>query len=96
MYEHIYILKYGKAIKYQNVGKADIDGILPKGRYPPCLSMADRALLAGYPRYARFPNSVITVFIDSIALLIGHQPTVVGDRKLTSRVSCRKGPICYE
>ena len=28
-----------------------IDGILPKGLYPPCLRMADRALLAGYPRY---------------------------------------------
>ena len=28
-----------------------IDGILPKGLYPPCLRMADRALLAVYPRY---------------------------------------------
>ena len=28
-----------------------IDGILPKGPYPPCLRMADCALLAGYPRY---------------------------------------------
>ena len=27
------------------------DGILPKGPYPPCLRMADRALLAGYPRF---------------------------------------------
>ena len=27
------------------------DGILPKGPYPPCLRMADRALLAGYPRW---------------------------------------------
>ena len=26
------------------------EGILPKGPYPPCLRMADRALLAGYPR----------------------------------------------
>ena len=26
----------------------DIDGILSKGPYPPCLRMADRALLAGY------------------------------------------------
>ena len=31
---------------------AYIDGILPKGPNPPCLRMADRALLAGYPRYA--------------------------------------------
>ena len=29
-----------------------IDGILPKGPYQPCLRIADRALLAGYPRYA--------------------------------------------
>ena len=28
-----------------------IEGILPKGPYPPCLCMADRALLAGYPRH---------------------------------------------
>ena len=30
---------------------AYIEGILPKGPYLPCVSMADRALLAGYPRY---------------------------------------------
>ena len=30
--------------------KLSIEGILPKGPYPPCLRMADRALLAGYPR----------------------------------------------
>ena len=29
---------------------SQIDGILPKGPYPPCLRMADRAILAGYPR----------------------------------------------
>ena len=28
---------------------AVFDGILAKGPYPPCLRMADRALLAGYP-----------------------------------------------
>ena len=28
-----------------------IEGILPKGPYPPCLRMEDRTLLAGYPRY---------------------------------------------
>ena len=30
---------------------AYIEGILPKGPYLPCVSMAGRALLAGYPRY---------------------------------------------
>ena len=29
---------------------SQVEGILPKGPYPPCLRMADRALLAGYPR----------------------------------------------
>ena len=28
-----------------------IEGILPKGPYLPCVSMASRTLLAGYPRY---------------------------------------------
>ena len=28
-----------------------IEGILPKGPYLPCVSMAGRALLAGYHRY---------------------------------------------
>ena len=32
--------------------KTHIEGILPKGPYPPCLRMADRAFLAGYPRYS--------------------------------------------
>ena len=34
-----------------------IEGILPKGPYPPCLHMADRALLAGYPRNVPYPVS---------------------------------------
>ena len=32
---------------------ANNEGILPKGSYPPCLGMADRALLAGHPQYMR-------------------------------------------
>ena len=36
-----------------------IDGILPKGPYPPCLRMADRALLAGYPRYTEFGTWIV-------------------------------------
>ena len=28
-----------------------VEGILPKGPYLPCLRMADRAILVGYPRY---------------------------------------------
>ena len=34
---------------YKTSGR--FEGILQKGPYPPCLRMADRALLAGYPRF---------------------------------------------
>ena len=36
-------------------GKINIDfeGILPKGPYLPCVSMAGRDLLAGYPRFVK-------------------------------------------
>ena len=45
--------------------KAKFDGILPKGPYPPCLRMADKALLAGYHRiiwryYVMMCNNHIT------------------------------------
>ena len=33
---------------------SDVDGILPKGPYLPCVSMAGRALLAGYHRCMQF------------------------------------------
>ena len=35
-----------------------IEGILPKGPYLPCVSMAGRALLAGYPQYTRLINEL--------------------------------------
>ena len=41
---------YGIFISY---GILHIDGILPKGPYLPCVSMAGRALLAGYHRYMK-------------------------------------------
>ena len=34
------------------------EGILPKGPYPPCVIMADRALLAGYPRDMSYTASL--------------------------------------
>ena len=49
----------GKAIEKHR--DPHIDGILPKGPYPPCLCMADRALLAGYPPIMIFHFSVSTV-----------------------------------
>ena len=33
-----------------HVSRVYLEGIQQKGPYPPCLHMADRALLAGYPR----------------------------------------------
>ena len=39
----------------------DIDGTLPKGPYPPWLCMADRALLAGYPRYTLFHSMGVSL-----------------------------------
>ena len=36
-------------IVLQLINKLYFDGILPKGPYPPCLRMADKALLAGHP-----------------------------------------------
>ena len=45
-------------VKWQET--ADIEGILPKGPYPPCLRMADKALLAGYPR-----SDVLKIYAES-------------------------------
>ena len=42
---------FWKMLLIDNIAMWYMDGILPKGPYPPCLHMADRALLAGYPRY---------------------------------------------
>ena len=42
-------LKHGKLFVCHC--RPHLDGVLPKGPYPPCLRMADRALLAGYPRF---------------------------------------------
>ena len=41
-----------------------IDGIRPKGPYQSCLRMADRALLAGYPRYLVCEGSIWDVFCE--------------------------------
>ena len=58
------------------------DGILPKGLYPPCLRMADRTLLAGYPRnmilhfskklffHAQWPPEIISVKITLVLLIL--------------------------
>ena len=45
------MLLFNSVVHATNQNRYHIDGILPKGPYPPCLRMADRALLTGYPRY---------------------------------------------
>ena len=49
-----------QAILWTNGGLTywHIEGILPKGPYPPCLRMADKALLAGYPRHVHHVASM--------------------------------------
>ena len=69
--EIVYPLKL--TICDDGVGKGmatrDVEGILPKGPYPPCLRMADRALLAGYPRCrddttdVQFCNTLTTIIL---------------------------------
>ena len=43
-----------------------IDGIQAKGPYPPCLRMADRALLAGYPWYVGIFTDDENIFSFSV------------------------------
>ena len=45
-----------------------LDGFLPKGPYPPCLRMADRAFLAGYPQ--AMPSSWRLLCPNPDALLV--------------------------
>ena len=47
-----------------------VEGILRKGPYPPCLRMADRALLAGYPRCSIHQATSF----DCYHKVIGHWP----------------------
>ena len=55
-----------------------IEGILPKGPYTPCLrmadvSMADRALLAGYPWYENSSRSISRVYAtEAVPGLASH------------------------
>ena len=37
-------------MEYHIIDNMQVYGVLPKGPYLPCVSMAGRALLAGYPR----------------------------------------------
>ena len=43
-------ISYGGSLSGASSYRLQFDGILPKGPYLPCVSMAGRVLLAGYPR----------------------------------------------
>ena len=51
-------------------GGAYIDCILLKGPYPPCLRMADRALLAGYHRYMEVNMYDISIYKHLIIYIL--------------------------
>ena len=63
-----------------------IEGMLPKGPYPPCLRMADRALLAGYPRYAsrrrNLPATRPRLFLPRLSL------TKTSELRITDPIGC--------
>ena len=66
------------AANYINVKKSNIiqfDGILPKEPYPPCVSMAGRAFLAGYPRllYTVHDKFIYIYFQNHSAPLLVNQ-----------------------
>ena len=52
-------------------------GYSAKGSYPPCLRMADRALLAGYPRYASFNKKHLTILWVSCPTITLKMPTIL-------------------
>ena len=66
----IFRICYMKMITIDTKTRTHFDGILPKGPYPPCLRMADRALLAGYHRLKNivwhYPES------DGVVIRIRH------------------------
>ena len=69
--------------------RIDVEGILPKGPYLPCVSMAGRALLAGYPRYlehslCNYPqvNALRTLDWWFVNIVSGHGLVPSGNKPL--------------
>ena len=54
------------AVIWHHWNDSQIDNILPKGSYPQCLRMADRSLLAGYPRNVK--TTLLNVMAKSLWL----------------------------
>ena len=68
---------------------AYLEDILLKGPYPPCLRMADRALLAGYPRSA----------VQFVSEIRWHLRTIDAEVSLTQDEACCLDPRklrCHE
>ena len=82
----VFILE--NASEFENINHIKIDGILPKGPYPPCLRMADRALLAGNPRNSSC-HAIKTQWFSYKKM---HQNLRKYQSYKKSMVSCQKGP----
>ena len=77
----------------------NFDGILPKGPYLPCLRMADRALLAGYPWNPQYhvPSNLSTITYMYAATQRSWRTVGVSRRAYcTSDVSCHFLCCAYE
>ena len=90
---------YHATVRLYHFGRRFIDGILPKGPYPPCLCMTDRALWAGYPRYqlSRFAHTTQAMLVaDSLLTGYAWQCQFAAALCYTSQLSHRgypeKGP----
>ena len=58
-------LEYRQRCTIISIVNVYIEGILPKGPYLPCVSMAGRALLAGYHRYVTTATTTTTTITTS-------------------------------
>ena len=60
-----------------------IEGILPKGPYLPCVSMAGRSLLAGYPRY--LPNIIKYYLVTLLLCAVRSRVQLKGSIKISKK-----------
>ena len=75
---HLYTFQIKKRVKFNlRISTLYIDGILPKGPYPPCLRMAGRALLAGYPRYLLCSSTLLVLKPEYSGITKSIQSSVV-------------------
>ena len=83
---------------FKPIPRCIIEGILPKGPYLPCVSMAGRALLAEYPRYFRCSVDLALwhdfPFASCTSDLLIHLPRRFFI-KWSENVICKMVPFCF-